>query len=292
MSTEFLSRTDLYHGDFNCVMRNPDCEVDSGTHYHDFYELQFYFSNAGQIRVGDKHYALHYGDIALIGMFEKHTLFYSPGLYYNRFCISLDPSFIISACSDKSNLLSLFSRSNPSYPIYHLEDKDFRELLSILYEYEQCRLTHGQDIMHRAYLYMVLARLYDHFYDGQQVNQQDSQYITLLAKLIRFINEHLSEELSLDRLAAEVNFSTYHVCRIFKRYTGNTLTQYIITKRIDLAKYMLGQNMSITEVCQSAGFNNYSYFYKTFHRLTGLSPAEYRELLPHSTEPKEQAVSY
>lgn len=117
MSTEFLSRTDLYHGDFNCVMRNPNCEVDGGTHYHDFYELQFYFSDVGQIRIGDTHYSLHCGDVALIGMFEKHTLFYSPDIFYNRFCISLDPSFIISACSEHSNLLSLFSRGNKSYPI-------------------------------------------------------------------------------------------------------------------------------------------------------------------------------
>ena len=98
----------------------------------------------------------------------------------------------------------------------------------------------------------------------------------MVADLVDFINTHLSEDLSLERLASEVNYSEYYICRIFKSITNYTLTNYIIEKRISKAAYYLKGDLPIGKVAENAGFNNYSYFYKTFKKMMGVSPIEYR----------------
>lgn len=98
----------------------------------------------------------------------------------------------------------------------------------------------------------------------------------MVAELVDFINAHLNEDLSLERLAHEVNYSEYYICRIFKKITNYTLTNYIIEKRISKAAYFLKGDLPISKVAENVGFNNYSYFYKTFRKMMGTSPVDYR----------------
>lgn len=285
MSERFLARATIYQGDYNCVMRNPDCEFDMGAHYHDFYEVQIYFSDAGIIRIGDNKYSLHRGDVALINIFEPHALYCNSDAQYERFCVSVDPCFLLSVCSNESDLLGIFNKSNKHFPVYHLDEDQFERIQKILHEYEQANLSHGKDILERALLYQLLANLYNFLYDEDCAVSVESQYITVISNLIRFISEHIQEDLSLERLSAEVNFSASHVCRMFKKYTGYTLTKYIIAKRIEKAKFLLKGSTPITDICHEIGFNNYSYFYKTFKKVVGCNPADYREAIEYKENP-------
>ena len=76
-----------------------------------------------------------------------------------------------------------------------------------------------------------------------------------------------------------MNFSAFHLSRMFKRYTGTTLNKHIITKRIDKAKLSLKSQVPITTVSKEVGFNNYNHFYRTFKNVTGINPAKYKEIM-------------
>ncbi|MCX7615493.1 MAG: helix-turn-helix domain-containing protein, partial [Clostridiales bacterium] len=71
----------------------------------------------------------------------------------------------------------------------------------------------------------------------------------------------------------------YYICRLFKKHTGYTLNNYIVSKRLERARYLLGGDIPITDISIKVGFYNYSYFYKAFKTFTGLSPAAYRDRL-------------
>ena len=291
MSAKFFSKASVYQGNYRCIMYNPNYEFWAGAHYHDFYEIQFYFSNAGVLQMGDKRYSLRYGDVALINIFEPHTFILSNKEDYRRFCISVDPSFLLSMCSEQSDLLNIFSPNNRSYPIYHLDEMSFLQVLNILYEYEQADLKHGKDILERALIYQVMAKLYNKFYDSSHQDPTESQYVAIIAKLMSHICEHIKEELSLVRLAGAVNYSEFHVCRLFKKLTGNTLTQYIVSKRIENAKFLLKGSMPVKEICYETGFNNYSYFYKTFKKIVGCNPAEYKASITEGIRQSDNEIS-
>jgi AraC-like DNA-binding protein len=279
MVAKFLSHTSVYQGDYSGIMRNPECEFNQGLHYHDFYEIQIYFSNAGFLTIGDKKHSTHSGDVAFINIFEPHHFSPSSENNYERFSISVDPSFLLSVCSDKSNLLGLFIPANKHFPVFHLEHDRLKVVSDVINEYEQTKFRYGQDLLERALLYKILAYLYNYFFDGCHINFKESQHTDLITRLIKFISAHLNEDLSLERLAEEVHFSTFHICRIFKKYTDNTITNYIISKRIERAKFLLGENTPIVKISEETGFNNYAYFFKAFKKITGYGPMDYRKTM-------------
>ena len=74
--------------------------------------------------------------------------------------------------------------------------------------------------------------------------------------------------------------SPNYFCRFFKKVTGLTFTQYLLNIRIDKAKELiLKNNMPITDIAFTVGFENLGYFYRSFKKYTKHSPKEYREIL-------------
>jgi AraC family transcriptional regulator len=96
-------------------------------------------------------------------------------------------------------------------------------------------------------------------------------------RVIEFIEEHLSEEVSLDVLADLVRFSPYHFLRSFKQSFGEPPYRYWTGRRIERAKALLANpRTSVTEIALGVGFRGTSAFSATFHRVTGKTPTDYR----------------
>ena len=93
-----------------------------------------------------------------------------------------------------------------------------------------------------------------------------------------YIDRHLAEKVSLKDLAAALNYSEYYICRRFKEETGQTMTDYIRTRRLERAKELLTDNsLSIREISERLGFCSASYFSETFRAEFGVTPAEWRK---------------
>ncbi len=93
-----------------------------------------------------------------------------------------------------------------------------------------------------------------------------------------YINEHLDEELSRRLLAQQVYLSEDYMSKLFAQETGMTLVNYITKCRIEKAcEYLKDTDLRVGRIALSVGFNNFSYFSKTFRDLTGMTPNEYRD---------------
>ena len=68
----------------------------------------------------------------------------------------------------------------------------------------------------------------------------------------------------------------YYVSRLFRKISGKTLTNYIQEKRIEEASCLIRGGLPINQAAEQVGFNNYSYFYKTFKKIIGCNPADYQ----------------
>jgi AraC-like DNA-binding protein/ligand-binding sensor protein len=94
----------------------------------------------------------------------------------------------------------------------------------------------------------------------------------------RFIEEHQQEDISLSDAAHAVHASTFHFCKMFKKATGMTFTEYLSLMRVTKAKeLLLNPNARVSEVAYEVGFNSLTHFNRTFRKLTGRSPTAYRE---------------
>jgi len=92
-----------------------------------------------------------------------------------------------------------------------------------------------------------------------------------------FIMQHLVEPLSLEGVARQVNISPFHFCKVFKRTTGMTFTDFVNRARVEKAKRMLMRpEARITEVAYDVGFQSLSHFNRSFRRIASESPTEFR----------------
>jgi len=93
---------------------------------------------------------------------------------------------------------------------------------------------------------------------------------------LQFIQLHLAENLSLDRLSEEFYLNKYHLGQLFKRATGFTINEYVIHRRILRARELLKRKLPVQQVGEAVGFRNNSHFIRTFKKLLGVPPKQYQ----------------
>ena len=99
-----------------------------------------------------------------------------------------------------------------------------------------------------------------------------------LRRAKEYINENLEEDLSLGEVAEAVGLSQFHFARAFRRSTGLTPQQYLVSQRINRAKELLIKgDLPLVEVGICAGFKNQSHFTTSFRKFTALTPKAFRE---------------
>ena len=102
-----------------------------------------------------------------------------------------------------------------------------------------------------------------------------SRHHLMLDEVFLFIQAHLTEELTLDRLEKEFFVSREHIAREFKRQTGQTVHRYIVKARLDRCCTLIEQGLPITEVYKTSGFGGYNHFFRAFKKEYGMTPKEY-----------------
>ncbi|MGE7418315.1 helix-turn-helix domain-containing protein [Methylobacterium tarhaniae] len=100
-----------------------------------------------------------------------------------------------------------------------------------------------------------------------------------LKRVLEYIDAHLGDELTLDRLAEEARLSAYHFSRLFRDATGLPPHRYVTLKRIEAAQEQitLGRR-SLVDIALGTGFGSQNNFTRAFRKATGLTPGQYREL--------------
>ena len=95
---------------------------------------------------------------------------------------------------------------------------------------------------------------------------------------VRYIEENLTQRLTLNQVASSINLSPNYLSSLFKKELGVGFVDYITEKRVERAKELLeNTGLRTYEVAQQAGFVDESYFSKTFKRLTGKRPSAFRK---------------
>jgi AraC-like DNA-binding protein/ligand-binding sensor protein len=151
------------------------------------------------------------------------------------------------------------------------------------------------DKVHNAYFhsrrlsgkqYSAMIRLLEIFSQhlsvvaNQLLIRQQHKTPPLIVRAKNYIAEHQSDELRLSQVVKPLNISTFYFCRLFKKATGLTFTDYLGRIRVEKAKsLLLNTNTRVSEVAFACGFQSLTHFNRIFKRVVGQSPTAYRR--PH-----------
>lgn len=110
--------------------------------------------------------------------------------------------------------------------------------------------------------------------NGAVSTPAQNRRLSMVKTAIRYIQEHLSEELSIETISSAAGFSKYYFCRGFKEITGRTVMDYVNFARCSRARRLLiTGRYNVTEAAHRSGFENLSYFTRTYKRYMGALPS-------------------
>ncbi len=136
----------------------------------------------------------------------------------------------------------------------------------------------GYELVVQGCLFEFLGELFaqNFFTEVSRQSSRDLKRILQLKRTLEFIEDSYSLPISLQDMAGSVKMSPKYFCRFFHEMTHRTPIDYLNFYRIDRACYLLiTTDQSITEVAYSCGFNDLSYFIKTFKKYKGTTPGKY-----------------
>ena len=117
-----------------------------------------------------------------------------------------------------------------------------------------------------------------HRYIDSLAQEARGDTVNAMETAVSYIEEHLSEDLSVRDLAGVCFVSADHLTRLFKKNTGMTVSEYIQDKRFRLAGELLSRgDLSVSMVSNAVGFGNYSYFTEQFKKYYGMTPRDYQK---------------
>ncbi|MGJ8723223.1 MAG: AraC family transcriptional regulator [Roseibacillus sp.] len=106
----------------------------------------------------------------------------------------------------------------------------------------------------------------------------EQEQVDLVERAKALIEEHLTESLTFNDVAEYLKISPFYFCRRFKKETGMTMTQYLSMHRVEVAKELLrSSKLRVTDVAYEVGFQSLSQFNRSFRKLTGVSPSQFRK---------------
>ncbi|NLK99156.1 MAG: AraC family transcriptional regulator [Clostridiales bacterium] len=261
-----------------CEHKNLDYGTSTPFHSHDGYELLLLLD--GDINYYTEAEGLHlkYGNLVCIRPYDFHRREVLNGENYKRIVIHVRKSVLERLSSDKTDVTECFYRV-PAGKINVLKLDEYEiieySMLAKRLSQELSSSEYGSDILAETYLKQILVMVNSHSKKSRKVRVNNIMP-PLVADTISFIDRNITERFSLDDIADHLNYNGTYISRYFKRITGVTIQQYIINKRISLAKKYLNEGLPPCDACFMSGFNDYSNFSRTFTKFVGRSPIKYQ----------------
>jgi len=276
---DFTTRQYMVNPDFEYFHYKDESDMEVEYHNHDFYEIYILISGKVTYTIEGKSYRLKPGDIILINNKELHKPVIEHGDPYERIVIWVNPDFIIKQGTESANLTMCFESSSRSkYNLLRPGGDVLGSIKNIISRFEKVctSLSFGSNILKKAYLTELLVYLNRAYLDTYDEEIEiDIEHNEKVSSIIRYINNNLGNELSLDLLSSRFYTSKYHLLREFKKHAGYSIHQYIQRKRLIMAKTLLKEGIQVTEVFMRCGFGDYSNFIRAFKKAFGTSPKKY-----------------
>lgn len=246
-------------------------------HQHPEYEIIFIKKGNGSIRVGDFQGRYEEGQLLFLGPNLPHTgLGYRVIGEHEEIIVQLREDFLgksIWDAPEMGQIHRLFDRSKRGMVFNGskkekvgallekmLEKEPFQRLLILLEVLQQMAEIDEFELMNAS---STLA----------DVTHLDEQ--RMLA-IYQFVEENYKKTISMHEIAEIANLTIPSFCRYFKKKTRQTFIDFLNEYRVNQACKSLQTSKGVTEICFDSGFNNVSHFNKTFKKVTGKSPKEYR----------------
>ncbi|MBQ3015584.1 MAG: helix-turn-helix transcriptional regulator [Clostridia bacterium] len=238
-------------------------------HSHGEYMIIYTYSSGGSLVTADATYPIKRGALAVIAPGKHHYTMPTMPENYERSKLFISEEEL-KPCLSLANFFDI-APGGFVYASLPESELEYAECL-----FEELSRSEGDERYRATLISSIALRLIvlcDKYATDKEMGASDSMTLA-----IRYVNDNIFEDITLDSVAAAANMSKYHFSRTFKRAVGVTVMEYILKTRIMLSKNLLASSeLSILEVSERCGFSSVSYFCRAFKAEVGKTPLGYRK---------------
>lgn len=258
------------------------------SHWHSAIELIRVISGVLNLKLNNREFSAYAGDIVFVNSETVHGAV-PDECVYESLVFHVDALSI----SDMGCKFFIDNILNHEYIVneYHpYKNDDFYKAVSDIFS--------AMENKSAGYKFTVIGNIYrlfgviidEHLYSESSSSSSISsdRNVPKLKSVLSFIRENYDMQISLDDMAMAAAMSPKYFCYFFRAMTRKTPVEYLNSYRIEKAsRKLLNTDISVTDIAYSCGFNDLSYFIKTFKSIKGTTPSKFRKN-PSETQKEPQ----
>lgn len=252
-----------------------------GWHFHKELEILLVIDGCLEVHIEDEVYSMEKGDVILIGSHQLHR----DRTYDQNNLEYMVLQFDIQQYFDQSTVSYIKYFSETKRPLSHLnyifkKNTEAQQVVFAcaqeIYHESQAKIE-GYEIAVTMLIKKIILTLIRNDTE-KSLNYHNDYELHRLKPVLDYIEEHLSDKITVDDAAKIINMSYYYFVKYFKKVLGMTFTEYVNFKKIKKAeRILLTKEMTISHVGESIGLPNMAHFYKLFKKYNHCSPNEFRK---------------
>ena len=246
---------------------------------HPQYEIFLLLEGDVTMLINSQRYMIKNGALVLLTSRDLHISMNNAPRTYKRITVMFDPHAIRQFNTEHTNLLDCFSiAASRQRNILSLSAEQIQTVQALADQI----LTNGRsdrfgdDIIVLTSLLSLLIFI-NRLYRSHLPKIAPLPLTPIIREIVDYVDSHIDEELSVQSLCHHFSYSVAYISAQFSKQMGLPLKQFIITKKIALAKQLLAESLSVTQVYERCGFGDYSNFIRTFKKTVGVSPLQWQK---------------
>ena len=245
-------------------------------HYHDFDKIVILLSGKVDYTVENVTYRLIPGSVLLVRHHAIHRALIDVSEPYERIIIYMEHGYF-DGIMPSARLTECFRSTDDSERCLLIPDeKSAGELKEVLSSFEASLkdTRYGSDTLRDTLMMQMLIILNRITRTAPEKDTVQPVYDEKIRTVLNYIENHLTDELTVELLAEKAYLSRYHFMRLFKSCTGSTVHEYVRQKRLLHAARLIRENVPAGEAARESGFADYSTFNRAFRSCFGVKPSD------------------
>ena len=255
-------------------------------HCHDYFEFYIHIRGGEYMGVDNQLYLLKPNQVFILPPFSMHGLSCTHEMRnYERAYLNLSPEVLRVLGCGQIDLEQFFrSQSSEGVCTYQLADPDAEQFVAWIQKIRnnQTNPDTSNDAFRRFQNYsLMMASLSLLCRTIRKTAPVESEPFgnSIIQEILSYINNHYTQPIRIENLARSFGVSVSWLSHEFVRFTNRSVYDYVLYRRVMLSRQQMMGSASLNEIAYQCGFNDYSNFLRSFGKIVGMSPSQYRKQL-------------
>ena len=259
-------------------------------HCHDYFEFYIHIRGGEYMGVENRLYTLSPNQLFVLPPFSMHGLSCTKEMRnYERAYLNLAPEVLRVLGCGQIDPESLFRQHTVGKVCtYQLSDADAETFVSCIQQIRENQ-SRKSDPYERFGDYALMISLLNVVCRTMRRNdpvEGEAFGNSIIQEVLDYINNHYTQPIRMENLAHSFGVSVSYLSHEFARFTNRSVYDYVLYRRVILARQQMLGDSSMNDIAYQCGFNDYSNFLRAFTKIVGMSPSQYRKNLKNYASPE------